>query len=349
MIPPPRLSNKSLRDLCHRLAVETEAGIDIRRTWQREADAARGRFRPHFARIRDALAQGESLSLALAHAGPIFPTMFLDLTHVGEETGTLGRVLQRMERHYRRLVQARRAFLAAIAWPAIELGLAILVIGVLILVMGWVAQRSGGQANDAIGFGLSGTSGLLIYMNVLVAIGLAAAAVYYAVRRGVAWTRPLQRAIIQMPVVGPCLQKLALAQIAWTLHLTTNVAMDLRRVAPLALRSTGNDYYIRHTEQVTSAIASGQPLAQALGRTGAFPAGFVDALAVGEESGQIAESMGRLADQYEEEAESAVRTLAMLAGVAVFVLVAALIIFLIFRLFFGMYLGPINDALNGFR
>jgi type II secretory pathway component PulF len=144
------------------------------------------------------------------------------------------------------------------------------------------------------------------------------------------------------------LQKLALAQMAWALHLTMNVAMDLRRVVPLVLRATGNDYYIRHTEQVTSAVASGQPLAQALGRTGAFPAGFLDALAVGEESGEIVESMGRLADQYEEEAEAAVRTLALLAGVAVFAFVAAIIIFLIFRLF-GSYLGVINDALNDVR
>ena len=33
----PQLSNKALADLCHRLSVETDAGIDIRRTWQREA------------------------------------------------------------------------------------------------------------------------------------------------------------------------------------------------------------------------------------------------------------------------------------------------------------------------
>ena len=36
----PRISSKDLGELSHRLAVETESGIDIRRTWQREAESA---------------------------------------------------------------------------------------------------------------------------------------------------------------------------------------------------------------------------------------------------------------------------------------------------------------------
>lgn len=348
MIPSPRLSNKALAELCHRLAVETEAGIDIRRTWQREADSARGRIRPYFAGVRDALGRGESLALALAGTGTIFPPMFLELVHVGEETGTLGRVMRRLERHYRRHVQAQRVFLAAIAWPMIELALAILVIGVLIWVLGEIARRQGGEPVDMLGFGLTGTRGLLIYTNIIMAIALLIGGLVFAMRRGVLWTRALQRALIRLPGVGPCLEKLALARLAWALHLTLNVAIDLRRIVPLALRATQNDRYIRHTDQVVAAVTAGQPLAEALGRTGAFPPGFLDALAVGEESGQIVEATGRLANQYEQEAETAVHVLAVLAGVAVFVFVAAVLIWLIFRLY-GSYLGTINDLLKDTR
>jgi type II secretory pathway component PulF len=348
MIPEPRLSNKALAELCHRLAVETEAGIDIRRTWQREADSARGRIRPYFDRVREGVVRGDSLSESLALTGRVFPPLFQELAHVGEETGTLGRVMQRMERHYRRLVQAQRTFIAAITWPMIELGLAVLIIGLLIWVMGWIGRRTGAAPMDMLGFGLVGTSGLVIYTNIILAIALAIYGLVFAVRRGALWTRPLQRVLIRLPGVGPCLAKLALAQMAWALHLSMNVAMDVRRVVPLVLRATGNDYYIRHTEQVVSAVQAGEPLAQALARTRAFPADFLDSLAVGEESGQVVESMGRLADRYEEEAESAIKTLATLAGVAVFVIVAALITWLIFRLFSG-YVGAYSRVLNGIK
>jgi type IV pilus assembly protein PilC len=151
--------------------------------------------------------------------------------------------------------------------------------------------------------------------------------------------------MIHLPYVGTCLEKLALARMAWALHLTMNVAMDMRRLVPLALRATQNDYYIRHTDEVVAAVGGGKSLTQALAQTGAFPSDFLDTLAVGEESGQIVEAMDRLADRYEEETESAIRLLAVVAGMAVFLVMAGLMVFLIFRLA-GFYFNAIRGAMN---
>src|SRR5262249_38726574 len=126
----PRISSKPLCELCHRLAVETDSGIDIRRTWQREADVARGRLQPYVSSVRAAVAKGDSLADALDRTGKVFPPLFLEMTRVGEQTGTLGKVFARLESHYRRQVQAQRIFLGAIAWPMIEFVLAIIVVGI---------------------------------------------------------------------------------------------------------------------------------------------------------------------------------------------------------------------------
>jgi type II secretory pathway component PulF len=345
MFPSPQLSNKQLAELCHRLAIEADAGIDIRRTWQREASTARGRLQPSFAQVREAVAQGDSLTAALTRAGREFPLLFREMAEVGEQTGTLGKVFHRLEAHYRRQVQAQRIFLGAIAWPMIELALAILVIGVLIYVLGVVAARGGGKAVDVLGFGLVGSRGLFIYVNFLIVVGLCITGLVIAMRRGVLWVRPVQRALMRLPGIGASLEKLALARLAWALHLTLNVEMDLRRVVPLALRATGSDHYIRHTNQIVAEIAAGEPLYAAFARSRAFPATFIDALAVAEESGQTVESMDRLAKRYEEEAEVAVKALATILGVLVGMLVMGIIILLIFRLA-GFYFGTINDALK---
>jgi type II secretory pathway component PulF len=339
-----QLSNKALADLCHRLAIETDAGIDIRRTWQREAESARGRLQPHFAGVSAAVAKGDSLAMALARAGNVFPPLFREMVAVGEQTGTLGRVFRRLESHYRRVIAAQRIFLGAIAWPMIELAFAIVVIGVLIWVLGIVSKR-GGRTVDILGFGLVGTSGLLIYINFLIVVGLCAAGLAIAVRRGALWTRSLQRALMRLPVIGASLEKIALARLAWALHLTLNVEMDLRRVVPIALRATGNDHYIRHTEQIAADVAGGHPLHIAFASSGAFPSTFIDALAVAEESGQTVESMDRLSNRYEEEAEAAVKALAVALGMFVAVMVMGMIVLLIFRLA-GFYFGTINDALK---
>jgi type IV pilus assembly protein PilC len=340
----PQLSNKALTDLCHRLAIETDAGIDIRRTWQREAEMARGRLQPEFAQVRDAVARGDSLSGALERSPGVFPKLFREMADVGEQTGTLGQVFHRLESHYRRQVQAERIFLGAIAWPMIELVMAIFVIGLLIWILGVIADRNG-QATDILGFGLIGTRGLIIYVNFVIAVGLCITGLVIAIRRGALWTRPLQRAMMALPGVGPALQKIALARVAWALHLGLNVDMDLRQVVPMVLRATGNDYYIRHSPEVVASVAAGSPLHIAFGKTGAFPATFLDALAVAEESGQIVESMDRLSKRYEEEAEMAVKAIAVILGVAVALLVMGIIVLMIFRLA-GFYVGTLNDALE---
>jgi type II secretory pathway component PulF len=345
MLLEPQLSNRELTELCHRLAVETDAGIDVRRTWQREAESARGRTRPYFENVRDAVGHGDGLSQAFKRTGSLFPPLFLEMAEVGEQTGTLGRVLKRLEGHYRRQVQAQRLFLGAIAWPILELVFAIVIVGVLIWVLGIVAQRNNGTPIDILGFGLIGTSGLMIYTTLVTLVGLAIAGVVIAVKRGMLWTRPLQRAVFRIPVIGHALERIALARLAWALHLTMNVAMDLRRVVPLVLRTMGSDYYIQHTDRIVSDVSRGDPLHVAFSRSGAFPPEFIDALTVAEESGQMVESMERLSDRYEEEAELAVRTLSVAFGWLVGACVMGIIVLLIFRLA-GFYIGTINDAVN---
>jgi type IV pilus assembly protein PilC len=345
MLLSPRLSAKALGELSHRLAIETDSGIDVRRTWKREADSAPSRIRGDFQHVSDAVNRGDSLSVALAHTGELFPPLFREIVDVGEKSGTLGSVFHRLSSHYRRIVQMQRLFLMAITWPMIQLTMAVFVVGLLIWILGIIAQRNNGQPIDILGLGLIGNRGLVIYANFIIAVGLCVAGLVVAVRRGVFWTRPLQRAVMWLPAIGECLQKLALARLAWALHLTMNVAMDLRQVVPLALRATGNEFYMRHTDQAVKIVAAGHPLYKAFAATGAFPAEFIEALEVAEESGAVVESMQRLSMRYEEEAESALHILTTIAGFVVWLLVAGMIIFMIFRIA-GFYIGTINDALT---
>jgi type II secretory pathway component PulF len=341
----PQLSNKQLAELCHRLAVETDSGIDVRRTWQREADMARGRSHSYFEGIRDAISRGDSLTDAFSRTGTLFPQLFIEMTHVGEQTGTLGKVFHRLEMHYRRQVQAQRIFFGAIAWPMFELAFAIFVVGALIWILGIIAQRNNGHPIDILGFGLVGTRGLIIYSSFITFLGLCVTGLVIAVKRGMLWTRPLQRAVYRIPVIGHALERIALARLSWALHLTLNVAMDIRQLLPLSLRATGSDYYVQHTDQIVDDITHGNPIHVAFARAHVFPLDFLDAITVAEESGRLVESMDHLSGRYEEEAGIAIKALATTFGWMIGFGVMAIIVFLIFRLF-SFYLGSINDALH---
>jgi type II secretory pathway component PulF len=343
MVFRPTLRAKQLADFCHRLAVQLAAGIDIRRIWQREAEAAPAGLRSDFARVRDHVANGDSLPTAMASAGDTFPRLCLEMVQVGDQTGMLAEVFRRLSRHYLHAHEASKTFWRTISWPLLQLVFALFVVGALIWIMGLIAGRSGGEPVDILGFGLIGTQGLVIYVALLTAIALGFAGLLLAARRGVFSTRALERLAVTTPLVGPCFEKICLARLCWAMQLTLNVEMDLRRLIPLVLRATGNDYYIRHAENMVRDVMRGSPLYTAFRNTEAFPGDFLDALQVGEASGQIVEAMDRLSQRYEDEAETSIKTLAILAGFAVWAMIAMLIIFLIFRIF-GFYLNAISGA-----
>ena len=340
-----RITIKELAGLCHRLATSIEAGIDIRAVWQREASSsARGACLARFKSIDRDVAAGCSLSDAIDATGDFFPPLFRELVDVGEQSGRMSDVFAQLHRHYLDQIKRRRIFLAAIAWPMLQLAAAICIVGFLIWILG-VIGNSTGMTVDILGLGLVGTSGLAVYAAFIFGLGIAGLVLGRAISRGMLWVRPIQRLSLKIPVFGKALETLALARLAWALHLTMNTGMDVRRAVRLSLRTARNARYTDLLKPIDRWVSAGSSLHEAFANTGMFPIEFLDALDVGERSGKLVEAMDHLAAQYRDRAKAALATITMLAGFAVWCLVAIVIIALIFK-FFMFYLGTINSALN---
>lgn len=340
-----RISTRQLADLCNRISTSLAAGVDIRKVWDNEARRAKGfHASKHMRTISDAINAGADMREALADTDDYFPELFHEIAHVGHQTGHLDAAMAQLASHYEFQLKIRRGFLLAMAWPMIELGISILVIGLLIYVLG-VIGRSTGQPIDILGFGLVGTSGLIKYCTFL---GLVAGGLYliwWGIRRGLAWTKPVQRFMIRVPGIGTAIESLALGRLAWTLHLTLNSGMDTRRAVALALRTTRNARYTDEMKSIDSWIQQGSSLYDAFEQTQAFPQTFLDVLLVGENTGMIVESMQKLADQYRAKSEAAMKVLAVIGFFVSFGVIAAILIAVIFRLAM-FYIGTINDALQ---
>ncbi len=347
MFAATRLHGKRLADLCHRLALSIDSGIDLRRIWKRETENARGSLASSLATVGQGVARGDTLTDSLTQTRGVFPRLFLEMVNIGEKTGSLAEVFHRLSDHYQRRHEMARALVVGLTWPLLQLLAALVIVGILIGVLGAVgARRLNGDPIDILGFGVTGSSGLLLYIQMIVLAGLTIAGLIFAFRRGWLLSRPVERLVMKTPSLGPCIEKICLARLTWVLHLTLNTELDLRQIVPLALRATGLNYYQQWTKAVTDLVAAGSPLSAAMGSTGIFPAHFLDALEVAEESGQLVDSMARLSQQYEEEAISAMKTLTVILGFAIGALVACLIIWMIIRLFQILYLDMINDAMN---
>jgi type II secretory pathway component PulF len=317
------------------------AGVDIRTIWKRELErSSPPGWRRRIVEISDAINRGESVTEAVLATGDFFPPLFREMVRVGDETGFLSEVFGRLAEHYEEKIRLRRMFMSAITWPMVQLAIAVAVIGFLIWIMGIIGQSTG-MTIDVLGLGLVGNSGLVKYLVFLGTVALILLFLARAAQRGLVWTRPIQRMVLRIPALGSALKTIALARLAWSLHLTLESGMEVRRALRLSIRSTRNARYTDHEQRVDQSISGGNSIYESLLDTGAFPLDFLDAVHVGEESGRLVETMAHLSRDYNERASMALKTLTTFAGYGVWILVAILIIVMIFRLF-SFYLGALG-------
>jgi type IV pilus assembly protein PilC len=321
-----------MSELCRVLRHLVGAGLTLRDVFRQQAAKGRPAVRPVAGRISAALEQGQSLEEALKNETDLFPPLFIALLKVGERTGMVPEVAAELEKYYARQESLKRKFLARITWPVIQFFLAVLVLTGVIWIMGVLAQRNPGQKPfDPLGLGLLGTEGALIFLGIVFGTLGAGAAVFVIARRKIKGGQ-VDSFLLGLPAIGPCMRALALARFCLAYSLTSEAGMVVHRALRLSMRATGNTAFVAGSGKAEEAVRAGEEVTRALACTHLFPEEFLHIVAVGEESGQIPESLRKQAEHYDEEAGRRLATLASLTSWATWLLVAIVIILAIFRI-----------------
>jgi len=345
MLFSPRIGTSNLVQLCNRVGTQLEAGVDIRRVWRREAERGFGTHRAKMQIIAESIDGGSTMHEAINLTGTYFPILVRQMVTLGEGTGKLDAIFKELGSQYEHQVKLRRIFLAAITWPMIQLILAILIVGVLIYVMGIVSEMTGRKI-DILGLGLVGAEGVRDYFLIVGTSVFGIWTVYNLWSRGNLDFLPIDRIFFSIPGISTPMKTLALSRMAWVMAITVGAGMEIRQAMKLAIRVTKTSYYTRYTKAIDKGLRNGEEIHDILRRTRAFPNEFLDTVETGEMAGMLAESMEKLSEIYQEKARAALNTLAIIAGLLVWMMIAGILIGLIFTVF-SFYLGTLNEALDG--
>src|SRR5262249_48200729 len=156
-----------------------------------------------------------------------FPEFFQELVRVGETSGHLPEVFRQLAEHYEHQMKMRRSLLSSLTWPLLELSIAVGVVGLVIWLMGAIPELRKSKV-DLFGFGLTGNSGLMVYLGFLAVVACGCLLAYRAIVRGAFWAAPIQKCVMALPRLGRAVETLAMARLTWALHVTLNSGMDLR-------------------------------------------------------------------------------------------------------------------------
>jgi type II secretory pathway component PulF len=170
---------------------------------------------------------------------------------------------------------------------------------------------------------------------------------YRLVTRALRHKAAVDRFLLRLPAIGPCLEAIALARFCLAARLTLGAGLPVKPALRRSLEATGNAAYPARFEEVSAVLRRGDDLTTILRACQIFPADFLDIVSNADEGGRVPEVMEQQAGFYQEEAGHRLKLLTKLGGFGVWLLIAILLIVAIFRIFFTAYLGPLNQAMQG--
>lgn len=330
-----------------RMGIGLRAGANLVELLRAEAKNGTQQQRDAIGKLITGVMQGEEISQLMEKDSKFFPPLMASLVHVGEETGKLETVFLTLAEHYDQQVSLRRQFIKSIIWPSIQLILAIGVLSLVIWLMGILTTSAGGPMADILGLGLRGEEGVLKFWGYIAVIVAIISLLIFGFKKNVGGVQNMLPLFYLVPKLGPSVQTITLSRFARTLALALEAGLDPIRSIKLGLESTDSEYYSGGAERAKIAIRDGgQSLAGGLAATNVFPEPFLSMVEISELSGTEAESVGHLAQDYEERAKIAMRTLSGIATFIIWITVALTIIFFIFRIV-AFIMGMYSDAVQG--
>jgi type IV pilus assembly protein PilC len=147
---------------------------------------------------------------------------------------------------------------------------------------------------------------------IAILIGAAIGAFIYFHKRSRKMRHFLDRLSLKIPIIGPILQKAAIARYARTLSTMFSAGVPLVEALESVAGATGNIVYEIGVLEMRDEVSTGQRLQQAMENTGLFPNMVIQMIAVGEESGSLDDMSSKVADFYEEDVDNAVDNLSSL-------------------------------------
>ncbi len=307
--------------------------------WKKKEEAPP--FQKPQADIADSLSNGDSLKESFDQHSHLFPLLMLSMIQVGEETGSLPEILNELSRHYGEQAMLQRKLKSQITMPIFQFGMAIAVIAILILVLGFLPKAPGQPDYDPLGWGLQGATGSIVFLGIISSIIIGGILLWKIVLNNGAFKAKISAIFVNLPMVGAYLRESALGKFSIGLGLTLDSPMSVKKALRLSMEITSNDAFIQACQPVLASVKKGQPIVQALSQCSIFPEEYLAQIEVAEEAGSIPETCKRLALQHSEEAGRQLSLIFYLMGGAVWLCTAGFIIFIIARMY-GSYINTLG-------
>lgn len=274
-------------------------------------------FKDVLRQVRQNVEEGATLYQAMERHPKVFDSLYTHMVEAGETGGVLDLILQRLATLIEKVVKLKRSIVSASIYPAAVIAVAIGAIALIMIVvipqfeqifLGLLGPGEQLPLPTRIVMGISGFiagwGGLTI---AVIAIGIGVGInFYYKTPKG-RWN--IDALLLKTPIFGSILRKVAVARFSRILSTLLSSGVPILQSLDITAKTAGNVVIEDAIIKVRQGVERGENFVDPLKATNVFPHMVGQMIGVGEQTGAMDAMLGKIADFYEEEVDTAIADL----------------------------------------
>jgi Type II secretory pathway, component PulF len=340
---------KDLSIMCRQFHTMLNAGVSVIGCLDMLRGQTQNRtLRNAMSQLYDDVQKGKTLSESMKLLSKVFPVLMISMIEVGEVSGTLEQVLERLSVQFEKDTKIKSKVSTAMVYPAVIGCIALVMVTFMII---FIVPKFVGMVNSVGGTLPAPTrivlfiSGLFTNPLFLLGFALFIALVIFGFRRFKSTEQGkflIDTILFKMPMVGVNIQKILASRFTRTLSTLLKSGVSLIQALEVVDGVVNNQIVSRGLVKVKENIKMGSNLAAPLEKMGIFPLMVTHMISVGEEAGSLDSIMEKVADFYDEEVETSISKLVAMMEPLLMMVLAIVVGFIVVAMIlpiFSMYQG----------
>jgi type IV pilus assembly protein PilC len=313
-----KVKAKELAVFTRQFSVMIDAGLPLVQCIDILAEQQNNQFFKDVLRqVRQNVEEGSTLFSALQKHPRVFDNLYTSMVEAGETGGVLDLILQRLATLIEKVVKLKRSIVSASIYPAAVVFVAVAAVAVIMIVvipqfqqifMGLLGPGEQLPLPTRIVMGISGF--LAGWGGLGLLAGIIASVVgfrfYYKTPNG-RWN--IDKVILKLPIFGSLVRKIAVARFSRILSTLLSSGVPILQSLDITAKTAGNVIIEDAVLKVRAGVERGENFVDPLKATDVFPHMVGQMIGVGEQTGALDAMLGKIADFYEEEVDTAIADL----------------------------------------
>lgn len=345
-IGKPKLNAKAFTVMCSQFAIILRSGIPIARTVHLIADKTSDKtLKKMLKQVAEDVETGRSISASFQERGDkILPSIFIETIRAGEESGSLDKSFETMYNHYDKQTKMKNKVKSALAYPVFVLIIAVVVVIVLMakVVPTFTAifESYGAQLPLVTRILIAISNFFKKYWIIMLAVIAMFIIGYKLMSNTESGRLRLAQWQLKLPVFGNIATLNAASQFANSMATLLGAGLPMVRCVNITAKVLDNYHCSMEIGKISGKLEEGHGLGESVRESGVMPDILTDMTAVGEETGEIEQTLHTIAGYYDTELDVAINAALakmeplLLVGLGV---VAGFIVIAIYVAMFDMY------------